>query len=257
MTTHPDRVGTSQRVLDVWRAELAPVAREWSLLLSSPEVELSRGDLRPVAGAGAATPLLVTQAVDLGAAAVGGAAGGGGSSDAPDLVTVLDAAARAARATSGSADAALATLVALLGGADAVNDRLRRGGHRTRFTADGASILVPGEQAESMAALTGNPVYEVALPAFLADAPSGLAAYLVADAVLWHAQGWTSTTRQEGGVLALPDGGDLTVHAWAVVAAPPPGGAEPVLDDPVYAAFGRALARTLPLLGHGALRVAL
>lgn len=246
MTTHPDRVGTPQRVLDVWRAELAPVAREWSLLLSGPEVELSHGDLRPGPGAGAATPLLVAQAVDLGAA--------GGASDAPDLATVLDAAARAARPTSGSSDQALATLVALLGGAEAVNDRLRRGGHRTRFGADGGSSLVPGEQAETMAALTGNPVYEVALPALLADAPSGLAAYLVADAVLWHAQGWTPTTRQDGGVLALPDGEDLTVHVRAVVAAPA-SGAEPVLDDPVHAAFGRALGRTLPLLGHGDLRV--
>ncbi|WZH54066.1 MAG: hypothetical protein PIR53_08765 [Nocardioides alkalitolerans] len=247
MTTHPDRVGTPQRVLDVWRAELAPVAREWSLLLSSPEVELSHGDLRPGPGAGAATPLLVAQAVDLG--------GPGGSG--ADLATVLDAAARAARPTSGSADAALATLVALLGGAEAVNDRLRRGGHRTRFTADGASVLVPGEQAETMAALTGNPAYEVALPVFLADAPSGLAAYLVADAALWHAQGWTATIRQDGGVLALPDDGELTVHVRAVVAAPPPSGAEPLLDDPVHAAFGRALTRTLPLLGHGDLRVAL
>ncbi|GAB3080778.1 hypothetical protein [Nocardioides zeae] len=248
MTTHPDHVGTSQRVLDVWRAELAPVAREWSLLLSSPEIELGHGDLRPAPGAGAASPLLAAQAVDLGAASA--------AEEAPDLATVLDAAARAARPTSGSPDAALATLVALLGGAEAVNDRLRRGGHRTRFTADGGSVLVPGEQAETMAALTGNPAYEVALPAFLADAPSGLAAYLVADAVLWHAQGWTTATRQDGGVLALPDGGDLTVHVRATVAVPSPSGARPVLDDPVYAAFGRALGRTLPLLGHGDLRVA-
>lgn len=248
MTTHPDRVGTSQRVLDVWRAELAPVAREWSLLLSGPEVELSHGDLRPSEGAGAASPVLVAQAVDLGA--------GSASADGPDLAAVLDAAARASRPTSGSADAAMAALVDLLDGAEAVNDRLRRGGHRTRFASDGGSVLVPGEQAETMAALTGNPAYEAALPAFLADAPSGLAAYLVADAALWHAQGWTPTTRQDGGVLALPDGGDLTVHVRVVVAERLAGDARPHLDDPVYAALGRALGRTLPLLGHGDLRVA-
>ncbi|HEY1135774.1 MAG TPA: hypothetical protein VGE77_14455 [Nocardioides sp.] len=247
MTTHPDRVGTSQRVLDVWRAELAPVAGPWSLLLSTPELELSHGDVRPCEGAGAAAPLLVAQAADLRAAARG--------TDEPHLTTVLDAAARAARPTSGTSGEAMAELVSLLGGADAVNDRLRRGGHQTRFAHDGSSMLVPGEHAETMAALTGNPAYEAVLPAFLADAPFGLAAYLVADAVLWHTQGWSVAARQDGGVLALPDGGDLTVHVRAVVADPHRSGDRPLLDDPVYAAFGRALGRTLALLGHGALRI--
>lgn len=234
MTTHPDRVGTAQRVLDVWRAELAPRTVRWSLLVSSAELELSHDADRMVEADGSLATLLARQAVDA-------------ALPAEVVAETLTHCARAVRPVGGlPSPVELAAAVRLLGGAEAVNDRLRRAGLRTRVAADGTGLLAPSEQAEAMAALAGNPAYDVALPSFVADAPLGLAAYLVADVSFWHAQGAGPTTRHDGGVLVTPDGADLGVHVHTEV---PPSG-PPTLDDPVLAAIGRAMARTVALLGH-------
>lgn len=230
MTTHPDRVATTQRILDVWRAELGPRTRRWSLLVSSADVELSHELERPCSGDGAASALLALQAID---------AGLSGAS----LSNALGLCSRAARRQGSGAD--LRALLDLVGGVETVNDRLRRARLRSRFAADGSSLLFGSEQAEAMAALAGNPLYAPALPAFAADAPWGLAAYLVADASFWHAQGTGPGVRLDGGVLVAPDGSELIVQMLAEVDAAPA-----ALDDPVLAAAGRAFALTLRLLGH-------
>lgn len=236
MSIHPDRVAISQRILDLWRAELAPRTRRWSVLVSAAEIDLAHDFERPFSGDGAAAALLTRQAIEIGL---------GGS----ELAAAIAHGARAARRTGGAED--LIALLALVGGPETANDRLRRSGLRSRFAADGSSRLFGTEQAETMAALTGNPAYAPVLPAFAANAPWGLAAYLVADAPFWHAQGTGPGVRHDGGVLTSPDGSELVVQVLTEVDA----ATSAQLDDPVLAAAGRALARTLRLLGHGELAV--
>lgn len=237
MTTHPDRVGTAQQVLDLWRAELSPLTHRWSLLLTSSHLEIAHDVAAAVPGHGAAAPLLARLAVDTGL-------------PAGPRTELLDLCARAARPTAGDAAPALARALELLGGADEVNDRLRREGLASRFSPDGRSVLAPVEQAEVMAALAGNPAYAAVLPTFTTTAPTGLAAYLVADAALWHAQGAGERERHDGGVLVTPGGDEIAVHVHTdlLLAARTP--LPPDLDDHVLAAVGRAMARTVALLGH-------
>ncbi|MDT9594434.1 hypothetical protein RDV89_15225 [Nocardioides zeae] len=234
MTTHFDRVGAAQVVLDLWRSALAPTVRRWSLVVSAPDLlEVTHDEMAVYDGGGALAPFLAVQAVDRGI----------------DPQAVVGPLADAVRPVPGEVPLTSATdaLLALVGGPRAVNERLRRTAYRTRVRPTGATVL-PAEHAEMLAALAGNPAYDAVRTALAADAPWGLAAWVSSETVLWHVQAWTATTRHGGAVLALPDGAELAVHCFTEVEPAPL-----TLADPTYAAMGRAFALTLRELGLGGL----
>ncbi|MFW6774539.1 hypothetical protein ACOACO_09665 [Nocardioides sp. CPCC 205120] len=240
MPTSPDRVDVARAIGATWAAELDPRVRRWSLLLSAGEVELARAERDAYDGGGTLTPFLALQVVERGLA----------------TVDVLLALARGARSDLDGVRAALD----VLGGADAVNERLRRGGNLTRAHADGSSRVVPAEHAEAVAALTGNPAYADARTVLLGHRSAGLAAALVPEGAaevgptLWHARATSGGVRHDGGLLVLPDGTELAVHCFTELGADgPDDGPDEGLDDgpdDVLDAVARAFATTLRLLGH-------
>lgn len=228
-------------MLDLWRSELSSHVTTWSLLLSAPGVEVAHDEMVPYEGAGTATTFLLLQAAEQ-------VASQRLSWDAPETAPLREVCRAATRADASSCADEASSVVALvdaLGGTDVVNERLQRSGHLTRVRPDGTSRVLPSEHAEVMAALTGNPAYVEARDLLAPALAWGLGAHLAPGAPFRHRHGAAGDVRHDGGTLLLPEDTDLTVHCFTRGVAAPPRPA-----DPVLAAMGRAMARTLRLLGH-------
>ncbi|MDF9716996.1 hypothetical protein INN71_08415 [Nocardioides sp. ChNu-153] len=236
MPIPPDRVELARAIGAAWAAELEPRVARWSLLLSAGDVELARAERDAYDGGGTLAPFLALQVVERDLATVG----------------VLLALARGARSDLDG----VRTVLEVLGGADAVNERLRRGGNATRAHADGSSSVVPAEHAEAVAALTGNPAYADARTVLLGHRSAGLAAALAPEGAaevgptLWHARATSGGVRHDGGLLVLADGSELAVHCFTELRAEEPADGPSDGPDEVLDAVARAFTTSLRLLGH-------
>jgi beta-lactamase class A len=267
-------------VVAVWEDELAAVTA-WSLVLRGRGVEVDlRGDLA-YSGASTIKTFLLEQA----SLAV---ATGSLSWDLPVVVTpehvavgdgvlatwplpvTLPLHAVAQLMTALSDNTATNTVVDTLGGLEVVNDALATLGCASRMRrwvtgryADargdswdsspslpsraGLSVVVPREHAASIDRLVSEPRHAVA-GAMLEQQwhRDSLARLLVDETPFAHKTGCVGGVRHDGGVL-LPGTPDaLTVHCFT-------DGAErdELIDDVATAGMGRAMARTLGLLGLG------
>ena len=269
-------------VVAIWDEELAGVPA-WSLVLRGRGVEVDvRGDLA-YSGASTVKTFLLEQASlavangslswDLPVAVTPEhlAAGDGVLATWPLPVT-LPLHAVAQLMTALSDNTATNAVVDTLGGLGVVNDALAAGGCASRMRrwvtgryADprcdswdsspslpsraGLSVVVPREHAAAIDRLVAEPRHAVAR-AMLEQQwhRDSLARPLADDTPFAHKSGCVDGVRHDGGVL-LPGTPDaLTVHCFT-------DGPErdELVDDVATVAMGRAMARTLTLLGMGRL----
>ena len=269
-------------VVAIWDEELAGVPA-WSLVLHGRGIEVDvRGDLA-YSGASTVKTFLLEQASlavstsslswDLPVAVTPEhlAAGDGVLATWPLPVT-LPLHAVAQLMTALSDNTATNAVVDTLGGLEVVNDTLAAQGRASRMRrwvtgryADprcdswdssptlpsraGLSVVVPREHAEAIDRLVAEPRHAVAR-AMLEQQwhRDSLARPLVDDATFAHKSGCVDGVRHDGGVL-LPGAPDaLTVHCFT-------DGPErdELVDDVATVAMGKAMARTLSVLGMGRL----
>jgi beta-lactamase class A len=266
---------SSDDVIAIWKEELAPV-EAWSLVLRWRDLDVDvRGDLA-YSGASTIKTFLLEQAssrlswaqqVTVTPEHV--AAGDGVLARWPLPVT-LPLHAVAQLMTALSDNTATNAVVDTLGGLEVVNDALAAAGYESRMrrwvtgrhsdprchswdsspslpSRAGLSVVVPSEHADSVSRMVSSPHHAVAR-ALLEQQwhRDSLARPLVDETPFAHKTGSVGGVRHDGGVL-LPGSQDaVVVHCFT-------DGAErdELVDDVAAVAMGRAMARTLPVLGLG------
>jgi beta-lactamase class A len=264
----------------IWEQELADVPA-WSLVLRGRGIEVDvRGDLA-YSGASTVKTLLLEQlslAVSSGSLAwdrpvlvtAEHLAAGDGVLAAWPLPVTLPLHAVAQLMTALSDNTATNAVVDVLGGLEAVNDALDAAGLSSRMrrwvtgrhsdprcdtwdssaslpSRAGLSVVVPREHAESVSRLVGEDRHGVARSMLEQQwHRDSLARHLRDETPFAHKTGSVGGVRHDGGVL-LPGTTDaLSVHCFT----DGPDRDESV-DDVACVAMGRALTRTLVLLGMG------
>jgi len=266
---------TADDVTAIWDEELA-VVEAWSLVLRWRDLEVDvRGDLA-YSGASTIKTFLLEQAssrlsweqqVTVTHEHV---AEGDGVLARWPLPVTLPLHAVAQLMTALSDNTATNAVVDALGGLEVVNDALDTARCRTRMrrwvtgrfsdprceswdaspelpSRAGLSVVVPREHADSVSRMVSSPQHGVAR-ALLEQQwhRDSLARPLVDETPFAHKTGSVGGVRHDGGVL-LPGSPDaVVVHCFT-------DGVErdELVDDVATVAMGRAMARTLPLLGLG------
>ncbi len=276
------RVVQPADLVAIWEAELASLPA-WSLVLSGRGVEVDvRGDLA-YSGASTIKTFLLEQA-SLGVS-VGRLSWGDPVTVTPEHVAVGDGVlaswplpvtlplhAVAQLMTAMSDNTATNVVVDVLGGLEVVNDALDAAGCRSRMrrwvtgrysdprcdiwdsspslpSRAGLSVVVPAEHASAISRMVTDPRHAVARTMLEQQLHvDSLARHVRDETPFAHKTGSVGGVRHDGGVL-LPGTGDaLTVHCFT----DGPDRDESV-DDAALVAMGRAMARTLVLLGLGEL----
>ena len=274
------RVVRPSDVLAIWEAELAALPA-WSLVLRGRDVEVDvRGDLA-YSGASTVKTFLLEQAS---VAVAGGTLGwdtqvtvtpehaamGDGVLAAWPLPVTLPLHAVAQLMTAVSDNTATNVVVDVLGGIEVVNDALEAAGLRSRMrrwvtgrhsdprcgtwdssaslpSRAGLSVVVPTEHASVIERLVSDPRHAVARTMLEQQMHvDSLARHLRDETPFAHKTGSVGGVRHDGGVLLPGTDDPLTVHCFT-------DGAErdESADDPALVAMGRAMGRTLMLLGLG------
>jgi beta-lactamase class A len=266
---------SAEAVREVWESELAAVPA-WSLVLRGRGVDVDvRGDLA-YSGASMVKTFLLEQAstsLDWGRPVTVTAdhvALGDGVLATWPLPVTLPLHAVAQLMTALSDNTATNAVVDALGGLEVVNDTLASAGRTSRMRrwvtgryADprgdswdsspslpsraGLSVVVPVEHAAAVSRLVSDPRHAVAR-AMLEQQwhRDSLARPLVDETPFAHKTGCVGGVRHDGGVLLPGTPDELTVHCFT-------DGPErdELVDDVACVAMGRAMARTLELVGLG------
>ncbi len=268
-------MGLVDDIIAIWTEELAAVDA-WSLVLRWRDVEVDvRGDLA-YSGASTIKTFLLEQASEakswdqpVTVTPEHVAAGDGVLKDWPLPVT-LPLYAVAQLMTALSDNTATNAVVDTLGGLEVVNDALAARGCRSRMrrwvtgrfsdprcdewdasselpSRAGLSVVVPSEHADAISRMVSSPQHTVARSMLEHQwHRDSLARPLVDETPFAHKTGSVDGVRHDGGVL-LPGSPDaVVVHCFT-------DGPErdELIDDNACAGMGRAMARTLPLLGLG------
>jgi beta-lactamase class A len=260
-------------VLAIWDEEMAAVAA-WSLVLRWRDLEVDvRGDLAYSGASTIKTFLLGQASTSLAwdrpvSVAPEHIAEGDGVLARWPLPVTLPLHAVAQLMTALSDNTATNAVVDLLGGLEVVNDALDAAGYRSRMrrwvtgrhsdprcdlwdaspslpSRAGLSVVVPREHADAVARMVTSPRHSVAR-AMLEQQwhRDALARPLVDETPFAHKTGSVGGVRHDGGVLLPGTADQVTVHCFT-------DGPErdELVDDVACVAMGRAMARTLPLLG--------